>query len=128
MPAKYNVIPRKNPLDPNAPPKYYPSFVSSGRVSLRQLSRRIAESSTLSSVDVRAVLEALLTILPQEMANGNIVELGDFGTFRLKIKTTSSDFPNLVSSRNIIKAQPRFIAGKVFKQAVNTTIFEKVNG
>ena len=34
-----------------------------------------------------AVLEAIVWIVPKEVANGNIVELGDFGSFRLRIKS-----------------------------------------
>ena len=86
MPTKYNVISRRNPLDPQAPHKFYPSVVSGGRITLRQLARQISEISTVSTVDTMAVLEALLTIIPREIADGNIVELGEFGSFRLRIQ------------------------------------------
>ncbi len=81
MSATYNVIARGNPGDANAPKKYYPSFKSNGRVTLRQLPKQIAEISTVSSVDTMAVLEALLTIIPREIAAGNIIQLGEFGSF-----------------------------------------------
>ena len=126
MSAKYNVIPKKNPRDQEAPRKYYPSFVTSGRVSLRQLSRQIAEVSTVSSVDTIAVLEALLTIIPREIANGNIVELGDFGTFRLRIKTEGADTAEAVTSRNITQAMPRFMPGKESQKSLNDVTFEKI--
>ena len=86
MSTKYTVIARRKPGDPTAPEKYYPSVKSSGRITLRQLSKQIAEISTVSSVDTLAVLEALLTLIPREISNGNIVNLGDFGTFRLRIQ------------------------------------------
>jgi hypothetical protein len=41
--------------------------------------------STLSSMNTAPVLEALLNIVPSELADGNIVELGDFDTFRVSV-------------------------------------------
>jgi predicted histone-like DNA-binding protein len=125
MPAKYNVIARKNPRDPDAPEKYYPSFVSSGKVTLRQLAEHIADISTVSSIDTLAVLEAFLQVVPKEMAEGNIVDLEEFGSFRLRIKTEGSDTPEEVTDRNIINILPQFLAGTAFKDIIDGTEFEK---
>lgn len=127
MPTKYNVIPKRNPRDPNAPPKYYPSVVAGGRITLRQLARQIAEISTVSTVDTMAVLEGLLTIIPREIADGNIVELGDFGSFRLRIKSEGAETAGSVTANSIINILPRFVPGKEFKQVLNTARFEKAS-
>jgi len=84
MTVKYNIVARGNPANRDAPKKYYPSIVSTGRITTRQLARRMAEGSTLSSTDIVAVIESLLSVIPYELANGNIVELGDFGSFWLR--------------------------------------------
>ena len=81
MTVKFNVVERGNPSNPAAPKKFYPSIESSGRKTMRQLAGQISQISTVSSVDTMAVLEGLLTIIPQELSAGNIVELGDFGNF-----------------------------------------------
>lgn len=125
MTTKFNVIARGKPGDPTAPKKYYPSVKSSGRVTERQLSKQIAEISTVSTADTMAVLESLLTLIPRNIANGNIVELGEFGSFRLRIKSEGSDTPEEVSSRNIKSVKPLFTPGKEFKQALNVTEFSK---
>jgi predicted histone-like DNA-binding protein len=125
MSVKYNVVARSNPGNPAAPPKYYPSVKSSGRTTLRQLARQIAEISTVSSVDTLAVLEALLTLLPRELSDGNIVELGDFGSFRLRAQTEGAESAEAVTARHIIKVLPRFAPGKEFQQALAATTFEK---
>lgn len=125
MPARYNVVARPNPQDDTAPPKYYPSFASSGRLTLRQLAQRIAQISTVSSVDTMAVLEALLTIIPEEIADGNIVELGDLGTFRLSIRTKGAETAEEVTSHNITQVRPLFSPGKQFKQQLQAVTFVK---
>ena len=128
MSVKYNVISKGNPGDPKAPKKHYPSVKSSGRVTLRQLSKQIAEISTVSSVDTLAVLEALLTLIPRELSNGNIVALGEFGSFWLRIQSEGAEAAEKVTASNITNVLPRFMPGKEFKQALSTTTFEKNSG
>jgi predicted histone-like DNA-binding protein len=125
MSVKYNVISRGNPANPEAPAKYYPSVQSSGRITLRELSKQIAEISTVSTVDTMAVLEGLLTIIPRQISNGNIVELGDFGSFRLRVQSEGSDTPEEVKASNVKRVMPRFTPGKEFKQVLNNTEFVK---
>ena len=125
MSVKYNVITRGNPGNPDAPAKYYPSTKSRGRITLRQLAKQIAEMSTVSSVDTLAVLEALLTLIPRELTAGQIIELGDFGSFRLRIQSEGSDTPEAVTSANIKRVLPLFAPGKEFKQVLANTEFSK---
>ena len=125
MSTKYNVVVRGNPADPEAPQKYYASIKSSGRVTLRELSRQIAEISTVSTVDTMAVLEGLLTIIPRQISNGNIVELGDFGTLWMSIRSDGSDKLEEVKAHNIKRVTARFNPGKEFKQVLSNTEFVK---
>jgi hypothetical protein len=69
MSVKFNVVERGDPRNPAGPKKFYPSIVSSGRVTLRELVQDIARISTVSSGDTMAVLESLLTVIPLEMVN-----------------------------------------------------------
>jgi predicted histone-like DNA-binding protein len=125
MSVKYNVVARANPSAPQAPKKYYPSIVSSGRVTLRQLAKEISKISTISSADTMAVLEALLSTIPAELAKGNIVELGDFGKFWLKANAGGVDTAETARATQITSLQPRFNAGKEFKNVLGTIDFEK---
>jgi predicted histone-like DNA-binding protein len=128
MPAKYNVVARHNPRDPEAPSKYYANYISSGRKTVRQSSRQIAEISTVSSIDTMAVVEAFLTYIPRELAEGNIVDLGDFGSFTLSITSTGSETAEEVTSRNITGVKVRFTPGKEFKRVLREATFVKNNG
>jgi predicted histone-like DNA-binding protein len=127
MPVRYNVVARGKPGDASVPPKYYPILKSSGRVSLRQLAQQIAEISTVSSVDTMAVLEALLTVIPRELSDGNIVELGDLGSLWLRIKSDGSETEAAVTGRNVTAVHPQFKPGKEFKQTLQTIAFEKAS-
>ena len=118
-------IARGNPGKPEAPAKFYASIKSSGRITLRELSQQIAEISTVSTVDTMAVLEGLLTIIPRQISNGNIVELGDFGTLWMSIRSEGSDTLEEVKANNIKRVTARFTPGQEFKQVLNNTEFVK---
>ena len=125
MTVKFNIVERANPRDLEAPKKFYPSIQSSGRKSLRQLTNRITQMCTVSSPDTLAVLESLLTIIPQELADGNIVELGDLGSFWLRSSTEGSDEMDKVTASQVTNILPRFIPGKEFKKALTNVDFVK---
>jgi len=125
MSVKYNVVERGKPGDTVTPKKFYPSVTSSGRRTLRQLANRIAQISTVSSADVMAVMEAFLTIVPEELANGNIVELGDFGNFWLRSTSEGAVTAEEVTHRQVKNLLPRFNPGKEFKKVLATVDFEK---
>jgi hypothetical protein len=63
----------------------------------------VAEISTLSPADVAAAIEASLVIVPDELADGNITSLGDFGTFRLRPHGEGAATAEEVTARNITK-------------------------
>jgi len=125
MTVKYNTVQRGNPSNAEAPKKFYPSIESSGRKTLRQMAERIAQISTVSSTDTMAVLEALLTTIPQELAAGNIVELGDFGNFWLRGDSEGTETAADVRASSIKGVLPRFNAGKEFKKVLDVIEFEK---
>jgi len=126
MAVKYNVIPKKNPQAPEASPRYYPVVNSSGRTNQRSLARKGAQISTLSAADLAAALETLLALIPQELMEGNIVDLGDFGFFHLIVKTEGSDSAEEVSVDNIKSAHVRFTPDKEFKYAMSRVAFGKL--
>ena len=126
MTIKFNTVKRGNPADSEYPKKYYPSIQSSGRISLRQLASRAAQMSTLTTTDMVAAIESLLTIIPDELAKGNIVELGDFGNFWLKSTSKGADAPEDVRAAQITSLMPRFNPGREFKRALGDAEFEKL--
>lgn len=125
MTVKYNVVERGNPSNPAAPKKFYPSIESSGRKTLRQMAERISQISTVSTADTMAVLEGLLTTIPDELAAGNIVELGDFGNFWLRSDSEGADTADAVRASQINSVLPRFNPGKEFKKVLDAIEFEK---
>jgi predicted histone-like DNA-binding protein len=126
MTVKFNIVERGRPGYREAPKKYYPSLQSTGRVSIRQLAERASDMSTFSTPDMIAAIEILLAIIPDELAQGNIVELGDFGNFWLRFSAEGVEDSTRVRGDQITTLLPRFNPGKRFKQALAGVKFEKL--
>ena len=126
MSVKFNIVERGNPAKPEAPKKFYPSIQSTGRMTLRELAEHASQMSTLTTMDMMAAIEGFLTIVPRELAKGNIVELGDFGSFWLRTDTEGAANHADVRGNQVTSIQPRFMPGKEFKRVLNSAEFEKI--
>lgn len=116
---------RVNPKSPEEARKYYAFPKASGTIELRELARRISRESTVSMMDTVAVLEGLLQVIPDMLLDGNIVRLGDFGTFRLGISSEGVENPDEFNVSKIRKANLIFHAGKVFRDRLKTIKFTR---
>ena len=125
MSVKFNIVERGNPANPGAPKKFYPSIQSSGRVSTRELAEMASQMSTLSSVDMVAAIESFLAIIPRELAKGNIVELGEFGSFWLRSTSEGAETAETVRADQITSVMPRFNPGREFKRVIDAITFNK---
>lgn len=83
---KYIIQGKKNPLK-KTEIKYYPQMAPSTPMTLAQIVKRVEKRSTVSSADVKAVLDALQYEVIEALENGNSVRLGDLGSFRLTMKS-----------------------------------------
>jgi predicted histone-like DNA-binding protein len=125
MPAKYKVIEKVNPRDLEAPRKFYPSLKSDGRSNQRKLALEASDRSTLSDADMDAAMTNLLALIPKHLADGKVVDLGEFGTFRLTIKTEGVDTAEAVTTRSIKKVGVRFTPGAAFMKTLEDVKFVK---
>ena len=116
MAVKYNVIQKAYPGDPTGPKKFYANSIADGEVSLRNLSKEIAQTSSISESDVYATLIDLAKMLSKHLSDGKIVRLGDFGSFQISISSEGMDVMNKVNSASIKSAKRRFqVANATFK-------------
>ena len=127
MPIDYTVKERVDPRNPSAPRKLYAFNKTKGEMTLRQLSKRISDISTVSTIDTMAVLEALLQVIPEELADSNIVRLGDFGSFYTTIKSGGADTEKDFNDSMIEKTTIKFRPGKLVKDVLNNVTYKKVN-
>ncbi|HAR74107.1 MAG TPA: DNA-binding protein [Flavobacteriaceae bacterium] len=125
MAVKYNVIQKAYPGDSGGLKKFYASSVADGEVSLRNLSKEIAQTSSVSESDVYATLIDLAKMLSKHLSDGKIVRLGDFGSFQISISSEGVDTANKVNSASIKSAKILFRPGLDLRDTLATLKYEK---
>ena len=125
MAVNYNVVARKNPLKQEEAPKFFASLNSKGRRNLRYLAHRIADKSSLNEIDVKAVLEGLIQVIPEILVDGYTVDLEEFGNFHLTCSSEPSETADEVTQTRIKKVSIQFRPGKMVKDSINTIKFTR---
>ena len=122
----YSVSPRVNPSEKNAPPKYYGHVQARGDVSLREMSERIQQTCTVHKSDVFAVLVALEDVITDALKGGEIVRLGDLGTFQIGISSKGALTEEDYDESLIKKARINFRPGLALANILGNLSYKKV--
>jgi predicted histone-like DNA-binding protein len=126
MAVAYKLVQRKNPQNQEAPMKYYASAVTS-RVSFDTLCKEIADGCTLTSADVKAVLDRANSVLDRHLSNGNIVQFGELGNFRISLSSSGSTTAEGYKSSLIRKGRIIFTPGTSLRSTVEGLTFSRAS-
>ena len=122
----YSVVPRINPREKNDPPKYYAQAQASGDVNIREMSERIQLTCTVTKADVYAVLVAMEDVIIDALKSGEIVRLGDLGTFQIGVSGKGTLTEEEYDSSLIQKARINFRPGVALSGMLTTLSYAKV--
>ncbi len=122
----YSVSPRINPRDREAAPKYYGHVQASGDINIREMSERIQQTCTVHKSDVFAVLVALEDVITDALKSGEIVRLGDLGTFQIGISSKGAVTEEDYSESLIKQARINFRPGLALCGILDNLTFSKV--
>ena len=95
------------------------------KLVLRKDMRKDAQS-TASSGDVKLILDELVNVMRRNLGKGEVVKVGELGSFQLQFGSTGTltekEFSHaLIKSRRIV-----FRPGKLLKDAIKNYTFEKI--
>ena len=122
----YSVVPRINPREKNDPPKYYAQAQASGDVNIREMSERIQASCTVTKADVYAVLVSMEDVIMDALKSGEIVRLGDLGTFQIGVSGKGTLTEEEYDSSLIQKARINFRPGIALSGILTNLTYAKV--
>ena len=122
----YSVVPRINPREKNDPPKYYAQAQASGDVNIREMSERIQASCTVTKADVYAVLVSMEDVIIDALKSGEIVRLGDLGTFQIGVSGKGTLTEEEYDSSLIQKARINFRPGIALSGILTNFTYAKV--
>ena len=122
----YSVVPRINPREKNDPPKYYAQAQASGDVNIREMSERIQQTCTVTKADVYAVLVSMEDVIIDALKSGEIVRLGDLGTFQIGVSGKGTLTEEEYDSSLIQKARINFRPGLALSGMLTSLTYAKV--
>ena len=122
----YSVVPRINPSEKSAPPRYYAQAQARGYVNVREMAERIQSTCTVHKSDVYAVLVALEDVIAEALQNGEIVRLGDLCTLQVSLSGKGAMTEDEYTTDLIKKSKVNFRPGLVLSNALAGLNFTKV--
>jgi len=126
MPVNITVTTRRDPRHRNSETKYHATVRSKGRIKTSRIANEISTLSAVNSVDTTAVLEALMHVVPDRLADGHIVELGSLGSFRVSVSSKGVRDPRDVTPQSITDVRILFRPGEFLLKRLNAAVFEKI--
>ncbi len=128
MPAKYKLVLRKD-LRKDAvegSQLYYANAKAAGVCDVYELCDLISMTSTASSGDVKLILDELVNVMKRSLGKGEIVQVGELGSFQLQFGSTGTQTKKefnqaLIKSKRIV-----FRPGKVLRESMNNYAFERI--
>ena len=118
MPVFYNKVQRKNPSDPNATAKWYPSLRTTSMLKEKEVARQIADETTLNPKEAEMALSQLHKIMLRALHNGQSIQLGDWGSFHLTLNSEGAENEADANAMKVKKVNIRFAPGKELKESI----------
>ncbi|MDD4823583.1 MAG: HU family DNA-binding protein [Bacteroidales bacterium] len=124
MSVPYQLVLRHNPKDKLAPKKYYGAVKNSGKTEFETLCTTISDRGTCIKGDVQAALDGLIFAMKQGLAEGRIIQLGEFGNFRMSIGGTGVEDSKEYAVSMITRKKIIFTPGKLLQDMMKTLSFK----
>lgn len=105
---------------------YYAQAKSTGTSGMERLCSMISERSTVSSADVKAVIDSLIYVMKLEMSDGKIVQLGEFGNFRITFGSEGTKEVKDFNATKIRRPKYTFAPGKALRSQAKDLQFKRV--
>ena len=126
MSVKYSVVLRKNPAKSTEPGKYYAHAQAYGEMDFDSLCEEVNGRCTVTRADVSAVLESVLDSMNKGLANGQIVRLGNFGSFQIGVRSHGTAKENEFNPTMIRGTRISFRPGKLLTNMQKTLNYAQV--
>jgi predicted histone-like DNA-binding protein len=125
MALKFRTVQREVRLGEDAgKTKTYAIAKSNGYCDMPKLCELVSARSSMSSADVKAVIDSINWVMYMELRSGNIVQLGEFGNFRFSIRSNGTDTEKAFSASDIKKAHIVFTPGANLRYTQDNVKYE----
>ena len=102
--------------------KYYAQIAPVNATDLSEVASQIEAQSTVSSADVKGVLDQLQIVVQEQLRAGRSVRLGDLGSFRPTLSSSRSDTEAGVSAKNIKRVNVIYTPSGSLRRALKSAL------
>jgi predicted histone-like DNA-binding protein len=93
-------------------------------VKEREVAKLLADETTLNAKEAEMAVSQLLKVVSTLLLNGNTVQLGSLGSFRVTAATEGSDTEEEVTAAKIKKLNLRFTESEELKDMLKKASFK----
>ncbi len=115
MAVKYKVTPVRSPLSAGGQTRYIARPCERKKLDINKLSEYISDRSTVSRIDVMAVVIAFAELIPELLLDNHNIHIPPLGVFSVSFKSEIHETPEEVNSKSIKKLKIQFRPGKELK-------------
>lgn len=124
MAVEYKLIPKRNPQDPEAEPRYYATPVYHRTVTMAELAKEVAaRSTTASEGDVYSVLIEVRDVIRAHIADSDRVLLDGIGTFVIGLSSGGADTKEAFHPSDIKEGHIKYRPDTPMREFVDTVKF-----
>ena len=119
---KYRIVEKVNPLKNDSTPLFYPTPVYTDTLELKDLLPEISNASSVTSGDVKAVVDSFVELLQRYLVRGNKIKIDGIGTFRLSFKGRGKESSKDVTVNDIENPRVTYLSDKALKDYVAVNV------
>ena len=123
----YVVVPKKNPQNPSAKPKFYAQLIGRYKIGMKELLDDMTTGSAINPIEAKGIIERFLTEVGIHLQYGRKVDLDGLGSFYITVRSNGSGSPEEFTAGNIRKKSIRFNAGVELKAMLDNVQFVKTD-
>ena len=120
-------VQRHNPMEKDAPMKWYPVQYTTKLVDENEVAELIADETTLNPMEAQMAIRQLRKVVQRLLLDGKSVKLGNWGTFNVTLSTEGVDKKDDLTARNVKAVNINFQPGDELKTAMQKAEFVWLN-
>ena len=120
-------VQRINPLDKEAPKKWYVTQVTTAQADETEVAMELADETTLNPSEAMMAIRQLRKILLRRLLGGESVKLGNWGSFSVTLSSLGVPTKEEVNAKNIKSVNLNFQPDEAFKTDLQKATFAWVD-
>ena len=127
MSIPYRLTPLKDNISSKPKTGYYAQIVTRGTIDTAELCEEISAGCTLTTADMKAAIEALISSVSQKLKAGYNVCIDDLGTFSLSAESETVESPDDIRSQSVRVKAIHFRPSVRMKKSMKNSKYERIN-